>query len=50
MTYNVEFYETATGKSPVWEFFEELRCNSTKDKNFRIQYQQMGMYMQLLQA
>ena len=49
MTYNIEFYETSTGKSPVWEFFEELRYNSTKDKNSRIQYQQMGMYMQLLQ-
>lgn len=30
-------------------FFEELRCKSTNDKNARIQFQQMGLYMQLLQ-
>lgn len=49
MAYSIEFYETATGKSPVWDFFEELRCKSTNDKNARIQFQQMGLYMQLLQ-
>ena len=49
MAYSIEFYETATGKSPVWDFFEELRCKSTNDKNARIQFQQMGLYMQLVQ-
>lgn len=49
MAYSIEFYETATGKSPVWDFFEELRCKSTNDKNARIQFQQMGLYMELLQ-
>lgn len=49
MSYTIEFYESSTGKSPVWDFFEELRCKSTNDKNARIQFQQMGLYMQLLQ-
>lgn len=32
MAYSIEFYETATGKSPVRDFFEELRCKSANDK------------------
>ena len=46
--YNVEFYETENGKSELWDFLEELRLKSDKNKDARIQYKQLLFYIQLL--
>lgn len=47
--YIVEFYEKANGKSDVWDFLEELRIKSTSNKDARIQFKQLSLYIQLLQ-
>ena len=47
--YTVEFYEKANGKSDVWDFLEELRIKSTSNKDARIQFKQLSLYIQLLQ-
>lgn len=47
--YIVEFYEDASGKSEIWDFLEELRIKSANNKDARIQYNQIGLYIQLLQ-
>ena len=39
--YTVEFYETSSGESDVWDFLEELRLKSVTNKDARIQYNQM---------
>lgn len=49
MKYNIEFYEDKNGKSEVWEFLEELRKKSAKNKDARIQYKQIVLYIQLLE-
>lgn len=36
-------------KSEIWDFLEELRLKSLKNKNARIQYKQMLLYIELLQ-
>lgn len=47
--YSVEFYETDDGKSDVWDFLEELRGKSAKNKDARIQYKQIVLCIELLQ-
>ena len=47
--YTVEFYEKANGESELWNFLEELREKSATSKDARIQYKQIGLYIQLLQ-
>ena len=47
--YRVEFYEDTNGYSELWEYLEELRCKSHNSKEARIQYQQVSLYIQLLQ-
>ena len=47
--FQVEFYEDASGYSDVRAFLEELRRQITKSKDARIQYQQLVMYIELLQ-
>lgn len=50
MLYNVEFYETANGKSVLWDFLEELRVRAKTSKDARIQFKQISLYIQLLQS
>lgn len=47
--YTVEFYETADGKSELWDFLEELRIKSATSKDAHIQHKQVSLYIQLLQ-
>ncbi|MBR5506919.1 MAG: type II toxin-antitoxin system RelE/ParE family toxin [Clostridia bacterium] len=47
--YTVEFYENANGESELWNFLEELRKKSSTNKDARIQYKQISLYIQLLQ-
>lgn len=45
----IEFYETKEGFSEVWMFLEKLRTQSTSNKDARIQYKQIVLYIQLLE-
>ena len=47
--YTVEFYEKANGNSELWDFIEDLRIKSSSNKDARIQYKQVILYIQLLQ-
>ncbi len=47
--YIVEFYEKENGESDVWNFLEELREKSATNKDARIQYRQIVLYIELLQ-
>ena len=47
--YHIEFYEDAKGYSELWDFLETLREKSHYNKDARIQYNQISMYIQLLQ-
>lgn len=47
--YTVEFYETADGRSELWDFLEELRMKAATNKDARIQHKQISLYIQLLQ-
>lgn len=47
--YTVEFYEKINGESDIWDFLEELRKKSAANKDARIQYKQISLYIQLLQ-
>lgn len=47
--YTVEFYESADGKSELWDFLEELRVKAATSKDARIQHKQISLYIQLLQ-
>lgn len=47
--YTVEFYENADGKSELWDFLEKLRIKAATNKDARIQYTQISLYIQLLQ-
>ena len=46
--FEIEFYETRTGKSQVLEFLEDLRKRKGSNKDARIQYSQVASYIQLL--
>ena len=47
--YNVDFYQTSSGHSDVYEFLEDLRTKAHSSKNARIQYKQVARYIQLLE-
>ncbi len=47
--YTVEFYETADGRSELWDFLEKLRIKTATSKDARIQHKQISLYIQLLQ-
>ena len=47
--YTIEFYEKANGESELWDFLEFLRIKSKTSKDARIQYNQISLYVQLLQ-
>jgi len=47
--YTVEFYEKANGESELWNFLEQLRIKTATNKDARIQYKQINLYIQLLQ-
>lgn len=47
--YTVKFYETADGRSELWDFLEELRMKAATNKDARIQHKQIALYIQLLQ-
>lgn len=49
MSYNIIFYETASEKSEIWDFLENLRKKATTNKDVRIQYKQATLYIELLQ-
>ena len=45
--YNIDFYETSSGHSDVFEFLENLRISAHSSKDARIQYKQVARYIQL---
>lgn len=47
--YNIEFYEDSNGRSELWEFLESLRVKTITNKDARIQYSQISLYIQLLE-
>ena len=47
--YNIEFYQTSSGYSDVYEFLEDLRVKAHSSKDSRIQYKQVARYIQLLE-
>ncbi len=47
--YSIEFYETVDGKSELWDFLEDLRIRSVSSKDARIQFNQISLYIQLLE-
>ena len=47
--YSIEFYEKESGESDVWDFLEELREKAATNKDARIQYRQITLYIELLQ-
>ncbi len=49
MAYNIIFYEKENGESEIWNFLETLRYKSKNNKDARIQYKQITLYIELLQ-
>ena len=47
--YIVEFYEKNNGESEIWNFLEELRSKAATNKDARIQFNQISLYIELLQ-
>lgn len=47
--YTIKFYEDSHGYSSVWQFLEELRQQSLTNKDARIQYKQIALYLNLLE-
>ena len=46
--FNIIFYEDDTGYSQIYDFLEKLRAKSKTDKDARIQYRQIVLYIDLL--
>lgn len=46
--FEVIFYESSNGESPVWDFLEGLRLKMESSKDARIQFKQVNMYIELL--
>ena len=44
----IEFYRKRDGTSDVLDFLDDLRQRSSSDKDARIQFRQMNLYMDLL--
>lgn len=49
MSYNIIFFEKENGESEIWNFLENLRVKAAESKDARIQYNQILLYIQLLQ-
>lgn len=49
MAYEIIFYEKENGECEIWDFLELLRKKSGKNKDARIQYNQIVLYIELLQ-
>ena len=47
--YKVLFYEKANGESELLDFLEDLQKRSGTNKDARIQFKQISLYIQLLQ-
>ena len=47
--YEIVFYEKSDGSSDIFDFIESLRESSKTNKDARIQYKQITLYIQLLQ-
>lgn len=47
--YQIIFYEKSNGESDLWNFLEYLRQKAAGSKDARIQYNQIALYIQLLQ-
>ncbi len=48
--FEIEFYEKANGESEIWNFLETLRLSATNNKDARIQYRQIILYIELLKS
>ena len=48
MAFEIDFYEKENGKSEILDFIDELRNKKANDKNARIQYKQIILYIELL--
>lgn len=44
----IKFFENSDGSSDLWNFLEELRIKSSKNKDCHIQYKQIIYYIELL--
>ena len=49
MKFKVVFYEKENGESELWDFLEDLRKRAVNNKDVRVQYKQISLYIQLLQ-
>lgn len=49
MAYNIIFYEKKDGSSEILDYLENLRKKSATNKDARIQYKQIVLYIDLLQ-
>lgn len=47
--YTIEFYQKANGNSEIFDYLESLRLQSKTNKDKRIQFKQVSLYIQLLQ-
>lgn len=47
--YTIEFYEDSRGYSAIWQFMEDLRAKALSNKDARIQYKQIALYLNLLE-
>lgn len=47
--YKIEFFENEKGISEIWNFFEKLRIKSKTNKDARIQFKQLALYIELLE-
>ena len=43
--YNIKFYEDSNGYSQLWEFLDDLQKKAGKNKDARIQHQQISFYI-----
>ena len=48
MAFEIDFYEKENGKYEILDFINELRNKKANDKNARIQYKQIILYIELL--
>lgn len=48
MNFEIDFYEKENGKSEILDFINDLQRKKDKDKNARIQYKQIILYIELL--
>ncbi len=44
----IKFFENSDGNSELWDFLEELRNKSSKNKDCHVQYKQIIFYIELL--